>query len=578
MKISHRLAFLALAVSFLLGCSAGMTDTSPTTADALPATSGNGCPFRWSEPPQYGRGPSWPVNFHVREEFQRSWPTYCAWDPQGTGAKLCNAILSGDLADLRAQIAQDPALVRYVFDGFSAFEGMHPLAMAVWANQTEIARFLVEQGADVTASRGLAAYRRHGESFCAATPLHYAVANGNLELVQFLTARGAPVNPQWERPSNENDGRRFVPFCVYASPLHLAAYFQRNTEVVDALIALGADARAKVYYDDAYDPDWGYRGSRRYYDVLPLDIAASKDSVDSTRSSTVRSLIAAGSLPTPGKALQGAALVGDLDVVRLLLAAAPGVINSVSENGYTALHHAAQLGRAGITRYLLQAGADATIMAYRTTPFGSALLPGSCVDREADLAQVIEALLQAGASPSACITGPDNLCRSPLQRAASSGMAQTTSALIRGGADLATQGVPALKEALFVRCVLDWGVPLCGDSASLSRRFAAARVLTEAGVSANTPIPVQLVESRSQERSVEWLPLHVVSMYEAHVDLLASLLRSGADVRAVTPDQSRTALHFAVIFKNSAAIQILLAAGADITVRDAMGKTPFDYL
>lgn len=64
-------------------------------------------------------------------------------------------------------------------------DGFPPLGLAIFFGQADIARSLIERGADVNA---------HAQNAMRVTPLHAAAAVGNRELVALLLARGADAN------------------------------------------------------------------------------------------------------------------------------------------------------------------------------------------------------------------------------------------------------------------------------------------------------------------------------------------------------------------------------------------------
>jgi uncharacterized protein len=113
-------------------------------------------------------------------------------------------------------LAQDPRLVKANSqDGFSG------LGLAVFFGHLEVARLLVEAGADVN--------RPSDNSFRVA-PLHSAVESGNVALLELLLAHGA-------KPDQ-------VEF-LEATPLHSAAA-RGNREMVEKLLAAGADRHRKT--------------------------------------------------------------------------------------------------------------------------------------------------------------------------------------------------------------------------------------------------------------------------------------------------------------------------------------------
>lgn len=121
------------------------------------------------------------------------------------------AIAVGHLDEVKTQLAATSGLL----NTFSA-DGFTPLAFAAYFSQEEIARWLVEQGADVNL-----ASRNHMQI----APLHSAVAVQNVPLAQLFLDRGADVNkPQME-------GIR---------PLHSAVH-RGQKEMVELLLRHGAD-------------------------------------------------------------------------------------------------------------------------------------------------------------------------------------------------------------------------------------------------------------------------------------------------------------------------------------------------
>jgi hypothetical protein len=86
----------------------------------------------------------------------------------------------GDLRRVKLMLEEWPqALVAFTADGFQ------PLHLAVFFGHTEVARFLLEQGAPVTTP---------SHNTMRVQPLHSAVAARNAEIVRLLIAAGADVN------------------------------------------------------------------------------------------------------------------------------------------------------------------------------------------------------------------------------------------------------------------------------------------------------------------------------------------------------------------------------------------------
>lgn len=111
----------------------------------------------------------------------------------------------------------DPEL-KEIDVNYTYIKGLPPLHIAIMANSLNIARLLIEKGADPNIKT------EDGTS-----PLHVAIAKGNLEIVKLLIEYGADVN------SRKDDG---------VTPLHSAAWFGQ-IDIAKLLIDHGADVNAQ---------------------------------------------------------------------------------------------------------------------------------------------------------------------------------------------------------------------------------------------------------------------------------------------------------------------------------------------
>jgi ankyrin repeat protein len=115
-----------------------------------------------------------------------------------------------------ALLTGDPSLA----NGYSA-DGFTGLGLAIFFNHPEIARVLVDSGADVN---------RPSRNAIGVYPLHSAVASGSAALVDLLLARGATPD---------------VVEFLGITPLHSAAA-TGNREMVQKLLAAGANRDLKT--------------------------------------------------------------------------------------------------------------------------------------------------------------------------------------------------------------------------------------------------------------------------------------------------------------------------------------------
>jgi ankyrin repeat protein len=88
------------------------------------------------------------------------------------------AATNGDLASVQEAVQKDPAALTY-----KEWDSATLLHDAVGRNQLDVAKYLLDKGADVNAvtTDGL-------------TPLHMASQNGNIEMTKLLLERGAKIN------------------------------------------------------------------------------------------------------------------------------------------------------------------------------------------------------------------------------------------------------------------------------------------------------------------------------------------------------------------------------------------------
>ena len=101
-------------------------------------------------------------------------------DTRSESDALCNAVRSGDLQTVKEQLAKGVDI-----NGGDSEFGVTALSWAALLNDTEIAKFLIEEGAEVNAKS------RDGS-----TPLHSAAFLGRAEITELLIQKGAEVNPK----------------------------------------------------------------------------------------------------------------------------------------------------------------------------------------------------------------------------------------------------------------------------------------------------------------------------------------------------------------------------------------------
>lgn len=124
---------------------------------------------------------------------------------------IYEAVIAGDIPATKNFLANDKALLnQHSRDGFT------PLGFAAFFSRTDIARFLIQQGADVNIASN--------NDFKVA-PIHSAVAAKNLEIVKLLLDHKANPNARQQQD---------------VTPLHAAAH-NNSPEIAKLLLSSGAD-------------------------------------------------------------------------------------------------------------------------------------------------------------------------------------------------------------------------------------------------------------------------------------------------------------------------------------------------
>lgn len=366
-----------------------------------------------------------------------------------------DAVKTGDVARVRERLEKEPQLV-----ALRDHTGVTLLHLAAWWGQADVAKLLLEKGADKEAKDGggntplLWAARwgqrdvvelllTHGASPKSSvqgdyTPLHLAAQYGHLEISELLLAHGADLNA---RNINGN------------MPLHLAASWNR-AEVAELLLSKGADANARGAHDTTplHSAFWHVGGQRtsalKLVETLlnhkgdanardgggnsPLFYAALNGDVEAVeillaRGADVHATNNDGRSPLQtGLVIPQVSSIRDThpEVVERLIRAGADV-NKLDRSGLAPLHVAAVEGGVNMARVLLANGARLEL---RTREDATALHLAARHGHSA----VVELLLASGADVNVREGGS----RTPLHWAVSQGHPQVAQVLVRAGADV----------------------------------------------------------------------------------------------------------------------------------------------
>ena len=508
------------------------------------------------------------------------WP----WSP-GSGIdvwEMFRACAAGDVRTVEQLLAKDPSLVR------SHYEYRTPLAFAVRENRPEVARLLLERGADALAlgdmvelarDRGLVEMERLLEDWFAnrygASPRGESVAAAIRKRKIGEVRRLLDDSPEL---LHAGDGRS-------SQPIHWAV-MTRQLDVIDELLARGADINARR--QDGARPihlangDYHYRGWR---DVPKY--------VRTTPNAVYAHLVARGADVDLGMA----AATGDIRRVRALIDGDPSLVNRVSEyNSYyigcgAPIKNAAAGGHMEIVKLLLERGADPNLPEEGIAPRGHALHSAVFNGHHA----IAKLLLEHGADPDAEVESSADVVGIAIMRGdlrmiellASHGATwvigmrmgrgltyrKITATGIRrsvrilalyGDVDAATPFLAANpeladdREALenaagggheaFVRLLLRHR-PDVARRVKVSKPRAMAELLFAHGMDPNRP---------------SWLHITPLHEFARHGDVRSAklYLDHGADVNAREEESRSTPLAWAARFGQMAMVKLLLRRGA----------------
>ena len=305
-----------------------------------------------------------------------------------------------------------------------------------------------------------------------------------------------------------------------ATPLHRAARYSENADVIAALLNAGVDLEAR-------DND----------ERTPLHWAVAHDNAVA-----VKALIGAGVNPD----------VRDTDSQTPLLDAAKKAENP------------------DVIESLLNAGADKEARdSDRRTPLHLAVRSNNVV--------AIEALIKSEVD----LEASDEDGRTPLYHAVEDGNSDAIGRLVKAGADRARVkpkwtplhwSVAYNENPAAIKAMLNAGAKLKAKDMHKNRPIHVAAMFNQ-----NPDVVSILIKAGADVNAKNrrnWRPLHAAARYNENPGVAELLLQSGADVRSRTK-YKRTPLHVAATFnKNPGVAKVLIEAGADIMASDKSNRTP----
>ncbi|KAH0608836.1 uncharacterized protein H6S33_001064 [Morchella sextelata] len=444
--------------------------------------------------------------------------SYGAPIPKQSQLQLLSII--GHFSALRIVLEQkDDVMTRC--DKYHGYTALH---YAVNEAHIEVARLLIDHGADVSA-------RDSGQK----TPLHEALERGHLEIARLLIDHGADVSAKSSYQS---------------TPLHEAAE-EGYLEIARLLIDHGADVSAR---------DSGQR--------TPLHEAAERGHLEVARLLIDHGANVSASTSgwTNGTLLHVAAAMGHLEVARLLIDRGADV--SARDSGQrTPLHEAAVMGHLELARLLIDHGAVVSAKdSGQKTPLHEAAVMGHL--------EVARLLIDHGADVSA----KGSSQRTPLHGAAKRGHLEIARLLIDHGADVSAKGSyqkTPLHKALesghleIARLLIDHGADV---SARDSDQKTPLHEAAEEGYLEIARLLIDHGADVSAKNSEQETPLHK-ALERGHLEIARLLIDHGADVSARDSDQ-KTPLHEAAEEGYLEIARLLIDHGADVSAKNSEQETP----
>ncbi len=448
-----------------------------------------------------------------------------AWSATTT-ADLAEAVRRGDADDVRTLLKADGAAHNLDSPGR---DSMTPLLWASEANDSKIARLLLDAGADANLGN------RYG-----ITPLWLAATNRSAELVKLLLEHGA--DPKHALPHGE-------------TPL-MAAARAGDAESIRLLVGAGADPNA----------------SETSLGETALIWAAGEDHAEA-----IRALVTGGADPNAHSRV--------LDVPEMKWQQVGMVSTRLPVGGWTALMYAARQDSKAAVGALIEGGANLDAQ----DPDGSTALELALINAHYDLAAQ---LLDAGANPnvadstgmSALYAAVDMVTHGPLIGRPKLPQMDKLAAidLVRLTLDHGADPNARLLRPIFGRHhdFGDFGLgagatPLM--RAAKGRDLESMRLLLKAGAD-----PKATMDSGANTVfafASAPPPRRAANDVDPSVDndALGLLLEGGADINAAGP-KGATPLHAAAGAGNEKVVSLLVEHGADLQAHDAEGRTPLDVV
>ncbi|XP_035826279.1 transient receptor potential cation channel subfamily A member 1 homolog [Aplysia californica] len=423
--------------------------------------------------------------------------------------------------------------------GYEDKQGITPLHSAAIHNHLEIARMLLEAGADLMC--------RDKEL---STPLHHAASEGNMDLVQVLFEAGARTKEAWVTLSEMVSATDIES----STALHVAVD-NGHYEVAKVLL----EKRAEV-------------NKPRKHFMYPLHLAAQSGDIRIARLLVENHARIDAVNSDQATALHRASALNHVEVVKFLVDRGAR-INRPDKDNYTPLLLAATYGNVDTVELLLQKGADyRAVDKYDKTAIFMAAEENKMV--------VLEKLLSYQ-QVKRLVNDCDCYDNSPLHVASENGFLEITQCLLDSGADLDDKNeeeqTPLHLAAKYgrtniVRELIKRDKTIVNDEDENSN--TALHLAAQYGHNKVAKVLLDLGADVSARNYNQWTPLDLAAS-KGWTKTCTVLLEEDAPVDP-TDKNKTTPLHLAAGFGHSSVVELLLDWDADVTLQDDEGRNCLD--
>jgi ankyrin repeat protein len=468
---------------------------------------------------------------------------------------------------------QDVILLKPILDRLQEEEGdisAYPFLYTV-ANYSSIPEYidlLLGYGMDIN---------RHWKQLYNQTPLHLAAGyNQNIDILKIFLDKGAEINAK-----DEDD----------ETPLHKAAYSNFNVAISSMLIERGAEINAKDAVGRTPLHHVAHNGSNPavisilldyvadMYDIAYDDLTPLFEAAKNKNITLLKTFLDRGAdVLVPGtdgvNPFHAAVMWNENEKVIEMIIDSGADIHIEDTDGYTLLHWAATNSNLAIFQMFLKKGLDIYVKGLD----GSTLLHGAAMNSKP---AIITLLLDNGFN----INAADNNGLTPLHNAAAyNENPNIITLLIAKGADIHAKTIDGqtmlhfaavnpdfnnfmtfVMEGLDIHVKDSNGLTPLHIAAAMNREPAIIGMLIDIGLD---------VHATSSDGMT---PLHFASNDHSDPDIIEELLNKGADINAKTVEDL-TPLHCATMNNyHIKIIETLIKNGADVNAKDKKGMTSLHF-